>query len=321
MVKILVKLSVLSLLFAILSVCGFIAYYDIFQITHTASYIDKVKLLESLQNTKKAVFVGGSAAHFGIQAELFEKETAIPAVNMGLNIGVAFRIYMDNVLPYLNDGDMVFLCPEYEYYSRKFDEISKESIELIYLSDAMIFKNITPLYKIKAIPKTLMAGWRFFKDITILYVENRDNMRVVLRNGVGNYRRNYSDKYGDYKGIKDFPNGSFKINHTIIYDDKMVIPKLDEYADYLSRTNNIEVYLLFPPCTYSLFETSGLEMGKIYSEVLSSKNLKTLFRPQDVIYKDDDFFDTVYHLNYKAAIKHTQYIISRYKNQQSITAR
>lgn len=315
MAKILVKLSMLSFLFIALAILGFMTYYSIFQISHTASYIDKVKRLESLQNTRKAVFVGGSATHFGIQAELFEKETAIPSVNMGLNGGIAFKIYMDNVLPYLNEGDIVFLCPEYEYYSQKFDEVSKESVELIYLSDTTIFKNIAPLYKIKAIPETLMTGWECFKNVIVQYLKNKNYMEVLRRDGFERYRRDYSDKYGDYKGIKDLPNVSFEIYQYIFYDDKKLILKLDEYAGYLSG-NNIETYVLFPPSTHSLLETSALGLEKIYSEILSSKNLNPLFRPQDAIYNDDDFFDTIYHLNYKAAIKHTQYIISKYKNQQ-----
>jgi hypothetical protein len=133
--------------------------------------------------------------------------------------------------------------------------------------------------------------------------------------GLGDYRRGWSDEYGDYKGIKDLPNRSFKIDHSFVYDDKMFISKLDKYADYFSR-NNIEVYLLFPPSTHSLSETSNSELEKIYSKVLLSKNLKTLFRPQDVVYDDQDFFDTFYHLNYEAAIKYTRYIIDKYKNQR-----
>jgi hypothetical protein len=310
MAKIVVKLSILSLLLIISAILGFMLYYDVFQVTYNASYIDKVKRLESLQNTRKAVFIGGSATHFGIQAELFEKETNIPAINMGLNVGVALKIYMDNVLPYLNSGDILFLCPEYEYYSWKFNEISKESIELIYMTDTAI--DITPFYKIKAIPTTLMMGWGFIKDIMIKYLENKNYIEVLLRDGLKDHRRTYSDKYGDYKGIKDLPNRSFEIYHSIVYADNRFISELDNYADYFSR-NNIELYLLFPPSTHSLSETSNAELEKIYSKILSSKNLKPLFRPQDVVYKDHDFFDSVYHLNYKMAIQHTQYIIDKYK--------
>jgi hypothetical protein len=80
--------------------------------------------------------------------------------------------------------------------------------------------------------------------------------------------------------------------------------------------NNIEIYLLFPPLSPPLFETSILEIEKIYSGILLLKNIKPLFHPQEIIYKNDDFFDTRYHLNYNAAIKHTLYIISKYKDQE-----
>jgi hypothetical protein len=315
MAKIILKLSILVVLFIILSILGFTLYYDIFQKTHLASYIDKIKRLESLQYANKAVFIGGSATHFGLQAELFEKETNISSVNMGLHGGGSFKMYMDNVLPYLNDGDMLFLCPEYEYYSRLFDEISGESIDLMYLSSRTIFQNTKIFYKIKTIPETLTIGWRHLGNIIkyhIALLTNNNYMDLFL----GDYRRDYSDVYGDYKGIKDIPNRVFGLDHSIIFEDKMFISKLDKYADYLTW-KNIEIYLLFPPASHSLFESSNTEIKKIYSRISSLKNIQVLFYPQEVIYKDCDFFNTNYHLNYNAAIKHTKYIISKYKNQKS----
>lgn len=315
MAKIIVKLSVLVVLFTIFSILGFILYYSLFQNTYLASYMDKIKRLESLQYINKAVFIGGSATHFGFQAELFEKETNIPSVNMGLHGGGSFKMYIDNVLPYLKDGDMLFLCPEYEYYSRVFDEISGESIDLMYLSKWTIFQNTKSFYKIKTIPETLTIGWRHLGNIIkyhIALLTNNNYMDLFL----GDYRREYSDIYGDYKGIKDIPNRVFRISHSIIFDDKMFISTLDKYADYLTK-KNIEVYLLFPPTDRSLFKSSSIEIEKIYSRILVLKNIRVLFNPEEVIYNDDDFFNTYYHLNYNAAIEHTKYVISKYKNQKS----
>jgi hypothetical protein len=312
MKKIIVKLSIFISVFIILSILGFVIYYDLFQNTHLASYLDKIKRLESLQYTEKAIFIGGSATHFGIQAELFEKETGISSINMGLHAGGSFKMYMDNVLPYLSSGDKIFLCLEYEYYSSDFDMISDESIDLTYLSSQTIFKNTSLFYKIKTIPETLTVGWRHLGNIIkygIAFLTNKDYMNIFL----GDYRRDYSDEYGDYKGIKNIPNRFFKIEHFFIYDDKMFISKLDKYLNSIDR-KDIEIYLLFPPGDRSLFETSDKEIRKIYSKLLALKTIKLLFRPQEVKYADNDFFNTVYHLNYNAAIKYTQYIISKYKH-------
>ncbi|MDR1288572.1 MAG: hypothetical protein LBK08_13280 [Treponema sp.] len=311
MAKIMVKLLVLVFAFIVFSVSGFILYSGLFQKTHLASYIDKIRRLESIQNIQKAVFIGGSASHFGIQAELFEKETAVPSVNMGLYADGSFKMYMDNVLPYLGDGDAVFLCPEYEYYSSGFDKISDGSIDLVYMSGAAVFKNTSMFYKIKAAPETLISGWRHLGNIIKYHAAasaDKNYKNVFL----GDYRRDYSDAYGDYKGIKNIPNKSFEKRHFVVYDDRMFLSELDKYAGNLVK-NNIGVYLLFPPGTGFLFEISALEIEKIYSAVLLLKNITPLFHPGDVLYTDDNFFDTFYHLNYDAAIQYTRYIISRYK--------
>jgi hypothetical protein len=309
MKKIIVKLSIFISIFIILSILGFVIYYDLFQNTHLASYIDKIERLKSLRYTEKAIFIGGSATHFGIQAELFEKETGIPSINMGLHAGGSFKMYMDNVLPYLNSGDKIFLCVEYEYYSSDFDTISDVSIDLTYLSSQTIFKNTSLFYKIKTVPETLTVGWRhlghIIKYAIITFLTNKDYL--------GDYRRDYSDEYGDYKGIKNIPNRFFKIDHFFIFDDKMFISKLDKYLNHIGR-KDIEIYLLFPPGSSSLFETSDKEIKKIYFKLLSLRSIKLLFRPQEVKYANNDFFDTHYHLNYNAAIKYTQYIISKYKH-------
>jgi hypothetical protein len=318
MAKIIVKLSVLVFVFIALSIFGFVVYYSVFyyvfQNDYLASYSDKIGRLESLRYTKKAVFIGGSATHFGIQAELFEQETSIPSVNMGLHGGVSFQIYMDTIVPYLNKGDTVFLCPEYEYYSAKFDSISSDSINLIYLHNPAILKNINLLYMIKSVPETFTYGLRLLKYIPE-YLASLPVRASGNNIDLGNYRRDYSDTYGDYKGIKNSPNAIFEIYHAMHYDDKMFMSVLDKYLERLVK-EDIEIYLLFPPITHSLVETSNTEIEKIYSRILSSKNIKLLFLPQDVIYNNNDFFDTAYHLNYDAAIKYTQYIISKYKKQE-----
>jgi hypothetical protein len=46
---------VLVCIFSIFAFLGFFLYHDLFQITHLASYIDKVDRLESLQDKTKAV--------------------------------------------------------------------------------------------------------------------------------------------------------------------------------------------------------------------------------------------------------------------------
>jgi hypothetical protein len=311
MAKIMVKLFVIVFAFIVLSVSGFMLYRGLFQKTHLASYIDKIGRLESIQNMQKAVFIGGSAVHFGIQAELFEKETAVPSVNMGLYADGSFKMYMDNVLPYLGGGDAVFLCPEYEYYSSQFDKISDGSIDLVYMSNSAIFKNTSMFYKIKTVPETLISGWRHFGNIikyhaAVLTDKNYKNQFL------GDYRRDYSDVYGDYKGIKNLPNKPFEKRHVVVYDDRMFLSELDAYAGNLVK-NNVDVYLLFPPGNGLLFETSALEIEKIYSAVLLLKNITPLFHPAEALYTDDNFFDTFYHLNYDAAVIYTRHIISRYK--------
>ncbi|MDR1301113.1 MAG: hypothetical protein LBK43_01405 [Treponema sp.] len=129
------------------------------------------------------------------------------------------------------------------------------------------------------------------------------------------YHRDHSDEYGDYNGIKNIPNNRIVFDRSIIYTDKKFLSNLCKYINHFYE-NGIQVYLLFPPSDSHFHENARIEIEKIYSAISVFDNIRLLFRPWDVIYADNCFFDTSYHLNYNSAIKHTQYIISKYLEEK-----
>jgi hypothetical protein len=315
MAKIIIKLIILVCILSIFAFLGLFLYPDLLQRTHLASYIDKVNRLVSLQDKTKAVFVGGSATHFGINARLFQEETGIPSVNMGLHAGGSFKMYLDIVAPYLKKGDTLFLCPEYEYYSTKFNAVTDTSTDIILLSNKTIITNTDAIYLIRSLPQVLPTGWRRLGSGSEYYFKRF--IRQILGKTKdsddfgGMYRRDYSDEYGDYTGIKNIPNQEVDFNHFMTYMDKKFLFNLRKYINYFYE-KGIRVYVLFPPGSSQFYENSRIEMQKIYADLLTVDNIKLLFLPQDVIYDGDCFFDTAYHLNYINAIKHTQFIVSKY---------
>lgn len=71
----------------------------------------KIKKLKETQE-KKIVIVGGSNASFGIDTDAMEQEFGIPVVNMALHGGVSAKYMIEQVKPYLMEGDILIMSRE-----------------------------------------------------------------------------------------------------------------------------------------------------------------------------------------------------------------
>lgn len=71
----------------------------------------KVKKLKETEN-EKIVIVGGSNASFGIDTDIMEQEFRIPVVNMALHGGLSAKYMMEQVKPYLKEGDILIMSRE-----------------------------------------------------------------------------------------------------------------------------------------------------------------------------------------------------------------
>jgi|GEM_PF-5769351 len=70
--------------------------------------------LKKLKETKgqKIVVVGGSNATFGIDTETMEDKLKIPVVNMAVHGGLSVKYMMEQVKPYLREGDVLIMSRE-----------------------------------------------------------------------------------------------------------------------------------------------------------------------------------------------------------------
>jgi hypothetical protein len=260
-----------------------------------------------MAETRKEVFIGVSATHYDVHAGTFEKATGIPSVNMGLHAGGSFELYINCVLPYLNKGDMVFIMPEYACYSFEYDAISDESVDLMYLTDSEIVHRAGIPYQIKCFPETLMVGWRHLGNMLKYPFVKAANGGNVL----GNYRRDWSDTYGDYIGFKNIPNSPYIAYESLVFKDKGFISDIQKAATKMQE-NGVVVFHLFPPYPVSSYEKSKQEIARIYSDCKQELNFQLLFTPEQTVFNDNCFFDTVYHLDYDNAEKYTQFIIEKF---------
>jgi hypothetical protein len=88
------------------------AYREANNGSYLAAIIDKNKLLAETPSPK-IIIVGGSNAAFGFDSAAISQATGMPVVNMGLQGSLGLRWPLNDIKPYIHEGDIVLLSPEY----------------------------------------------------------------------------------------------------------------------------------------------------------------------------------------------------------------
>lgn len=291
-----------------LSFAGIYSYGPQILKTSDAAYIDKLDRLELISKSEenKAIFIGGSATHFGLHSRLFEEETGILSVNMGLTAGIPFQLYMESVTPYLKKGDVLFLFPEYDYYSTDYFEINESGIEFINYFDQDVLSH---------------SQFNFFglsrDQITVGWKSTGNLFQEIMREklfsgGYGIYYRSNSDEYGDFVGHKDLePKTKSKMG--VLNRDgnfaEALKAKIDELEDM-----GVKVFLCYPPIESQYYDEFSTLIGKIETSNKENFNDNLLYNSSDTQYPIDYFFDTYYHLRWERAEEFTHFIITQYNS-------
>ncbi len=301
-VKFVSKIILISVIVLVFCVLGHVLYKSYAKTTNNGSYIDKMRRLEELASEDKAVFVGGSATHFGIHSKYFEEQTGIPSVNMGLNAGTSFGLYINSIKPYMKSGDVLFLMPEYGYYEEGWYNGTDNNVEFLLYYSPETIKRTPVMTLVKYLPTALTVGLKNFG----FYFQ--DNIRKrISKNKV--YLRSSSNEYGDMVIHENLPPAEF-VNS--VYDFEK-FPFVDELEKSIKEFEDmgVKVYLLFPPLNKSSFEQSEKCANSIY-ERLCKDNVNVLYEPGVSAYDDDKFFDTVYHLSFSQGEEFTDMIAEKF---------
>jgi hypothetical protein len=310
--KFFIRLSLLILFLTGLSLAGALCYRPLLLRTSQAFYLDKLDRLAALaeQPAPKAVFVGGSATLFGVHTELFEKTTGIPSVNMGMDAGTRFKIYLEAVKPYLKPGDFLFILPEYQYFYTDFKEVNPNLFNLL-LCRPSLARCLDASQYPQLLSVSLISGWQAWNNLTIELMQEH-----LMKSGYGVYYRTNANAWGDMIGHKDLPQRDYGL----LSFPRIPIPSsflngMEAYIrEYTAR--GIHVYLIPPPMDKRFYEAEPEAFQSIAEQF---RQLGQLCVPlgtlEDSTYPPEVFYDTVYHLNWQTGEEYTRKIIRAFQSQ------
>lgn len=266
---------------------------------YLAALIDKESRLNSLKNNR-LILVGGSNLAFGLNCELIEEKLPVKVSNLGLHAGLSLKFMINEVNSLMKSGDVIILNLEYPLYLNAFEP----DIDLIQFTQE-IYPKTKAYYQFNPL-ELFEARYEKFKK----YFEKQDFKTDSV------FNRKKFNKYGDNIGHLNKPSLLKLIDRKPIepieISNSLSILK-DFYSN--SKAKNVKVFIAYP--SYPISEFLGknkeriLELNQKLKEDLPE--IPLINTPNSYVFTDDNFYDTIYHLNAKGRDKRTLLFIDDLK--------
>lgn len=267
------------------------------QESYLVSVFDKVKLLENT-SSRKIVFVGGSGLAFGLDSSKLEQAYGLPVINMGVHAGFGLKFLLEQVRPFLKQGDIVVIMPEFEHFVGNLFYGAEPLIQ--YLLYTQNWKGLCDLPKIHLINVLLKMNCMIFD-----YSPGHQAKLPYVRSGFNNY--------GDMTAHLDLPDVDFSKTSRL---EKKLNEEAVQFLHNFVVTNTkqgISTMVIYPGMADTFYFRNADTIIAI-AEAFRIHTIDVLATPQDCVYDDNLFFDSVYHLNKRGREKRTIKMIQSLAN-------
>lgn len=251
-------------------------------------------------NAPKIIVTGGSNVYVGIDSKAIEEAFSVPVVNLGIHAFLGLSFILEQLKQSLHKQDMVIL-------------------PIIY------FLELEGSYELKK------AAGHYYRGAKNFYPTNYalelelffEDIHQKFKNLINGYSppnpkfppdgQKLINEYGDYlayidKEKKDSLKGG-EIYAYRLWEGIQAINDFNEYA----QTLDVKVFFVFPNYPASFFELNKEVIKKLESDINQYLQSEILNTPQDFVFPDDYFYDTVFHLNGKGRQIRTQKLIELIK--------
>ncbi len=267
---------------------------------------------------KKIIIIGGSNSLLGINSETIEEKTGYPVSNLSTHAALDMSFLYYKIKQHINEGDIVVLPLEFEYYSRNSEISDWFSTNMMawgnnYLKQLSI-KDLFIFFIIAEPAEVLKGAKRQLKNHSV----NKKllSKQTVLTNLNSLWKTNGEKWRGySYKSLNKF--GDISANETTSYtDDTIYLQKeLKISSHFLNFYKKIEklieqhhgsLYLTYPVTIRNeLFNLSNKETQEriaLFEKSLAEHKINIQCNAALFNLEREFFFDTHYHTNKYGAI-------------------
>ncbi len=250
--------------------------------------VDKHELLRKTGNIgPRIVLIGGSNVSYGVDSKRIQEAMQMPVMNAGLHASLGMKFYLTDLQPYIRDGDMVVVIPEYsQYYTDSFYG-NIELVSVLFDVDRACMKQIGP-----------GQWWHLMQFIPFYAASKLKVSRAPATDApVGVYDRKAFNSHGDAyihwskPGIKFTPAQKAREEDRVNPESMKLLVDFQEFV----RAKNARMVLLPPAFHSTSFVNQKPLIDKIY-RAIREHNLPVIAKPERYVLPDSVFFDTSYHL-------------------------
>lgn len=265
---------------------------------YMSAVIDKHHRLASL-GSRRILLVGGSNVAFGVNSKRIQDTLKIPVVNLALHAGLGLDFTLNEAAQVSRKGDIIILSPE--YYSGEADPALRAKITEAFPEVSSYYSSslLSPLklyfmhqvdhMRERAIHTPVLSS---FFNIRV------EELPAKPEEGGEVYARHSFNEYGDAIGHLNKATPEHKG-----FDDKLVfayryyegIDKINSFYESC-KAKGVKVVMLYPALAQSTYLVNKEVINRYQSDFSKNAKFPILNTPTSLVFPDDFFFDTFYHL-------------------------
>jgi hypothetical protein len=311
------KKVIVNILIALLiaAACVIVTWYLPGDYNHDLAAL--VNKRDALQSTPapRLIFIGGSnliTLHSAVLEQQLRKMTGVPysVVNLGLWGGLSMERYLDEIKSSLQPGDIVILCQEYATLldTKYFTYIRTNNEAKKYFFLVSRERHCSRLLSPRAVREGLsdIIELNQMKIKTYLHVLIDADFTHHFTGGYYRYRKEYNRQ-----GDRILP---FRVIRPLISAGALFQSPVEKNIGYLSqfnhyaRSQHMMVLITFPPFPAGEYWINRIPVTRL-SDKFREMGLETIGRPEDTVFPESLFADTVYHLTPQGEAARTRLLI------------
>jgi len=274
---------------------------------YMASMIDKHQRAKDL-GSPRILIAGGSNIAFNINSEKVQEEFGLPVVNLGLNIGLGIRYFMNELDDLAEEGDIVLIFPTWYTTVGGTYPLMRHTVNH-YPESSKYFR------------------FNLIEEFNIHTSRTRDHTRNMIASLIRNrsivrpepvdlpmeemYSRDNFNEFGDFEGHHDEPKPDEldqRLEYTYRYWEG--IRELNRFHNRMAPAN-IHLYYFFPAYPITEFEKNRDVLERFAEDLSRDLKIPQPIDPEAFLFDEEFFFDTTFHLTKEGRELRTEILIER----------
>lgn len=270
-----------------------------------SAYADKLDLLIGAAGQRKFVCYGGCSMWYNLDGGMLEEALngEYTVINLGLNGLANSAVQMQMMMPYLEEGDILFHTPELASATQMMRRLSMNEKDDVFWCGVENNYDLLTAVDVQSVPGLL--------DSFCTYLERKDGACAYSDQYLDSFGRAYLDEWGGIPFEREetaaMLSDPVEMAESCIRWEAMAA--LREYYDRF-RERGVRVYVGYACVNLDALpeeqQGNGETVDNLFREAVAQMEGAVLIsRLSEYLYRNGDFYDTNYHLLSDAARENT----------------